>query len=114
MIAKTVSSQTSTNILRRTQRMALVALVLSVVSACDNVDDVTGDVIELGQVYDCDMVEQLGGVTTHDRSRQCFADEDAAIEFMRAWADQYCPADAGCSGRCSTPDLGLDPCVVGD
>jgi hypothetical protein len=114
MIAKTVSSQTPTNILRRTELMALVALVLSVVTACNNVDDVTGDLIEFGQVYDCDMVEQLGGVTTHYRSRQCFADEDAAIVFMRAWADHNCAADAGCSGRCSTPDLGLDPCVVGE
>lgn len=110
MIAKKVSPQTSKHILRRT----LLALVLTGVAACDNVDDVTGDLIELGQVYDCDMVEQLGGVTTHYRSRQCFADEAGAIAFMRAWADDDCPANAGCSGRCSTPDLGLDPCVVPD
>lgn len=94
--------------------MALLAVVVALGTGCSDVDDVTGDLVEVGQVYDCDMVEQLDGVVTHDRSQQCFVDEVDAIAFMRAWAYEHCPANAVCSGTCTTPDLGLDPCVVDD
>jgi hypothetical protein len=99
---------------RRTPPAAMFVAVLALGVGCSDVDDVTGDLVELGQVYDCDMVTQLDGATTHDRSRQCFADEVEAMAFMRGWAYEHCPANAICSGTCTTPDLGLDACVVED
>jgi hypothetical protein len=89
-------------------------IVLALALGCSDVDDVSDDLLELGQVYDCDMVAQLDGVATHAHSRQCFADDAEAMAFMRAWAYEHCPTDAICRGTCTTTDDGLDPCVIDD
>jgi hypothetical protein len=95
-------------------RLIVLAVVLAVGAGCSDVDDVTDDLVELGQVYDCDMVVQLDGVTSHARSSQCFADDAEAMAFMRGWAYEHCPTGAICKGTCTTADEGLEPCVVED